>query len=62
MPPMQERRDAVAVAEQLPEGHLHSAREVIGYKLRATDEPAGSVHDMLVDPEEGRYLVVDTGE
>ena len=44
--------------------HLRSGREVVGYAIAATDEPVGSVGDLLFD-EDGwvlRYLVVDTGQ
>lgn len=41
---------------------LHSAREVMGYRLRAADDHVGTVDDMLLDDSWAiRYLVVDTG-
>ena len=41
---------------------LHSAREVIGYRIRATDDHVGTVSDMLLDDSwTVRYLIVDTG-
>jgi uncharacterized protein YrrD len=54
-----------AGARYIDEGdpHLRSAREVIGYTIRGTDDSVGSVADFLID-EQGwaiRYLVVDTG-
>jgi uncharacterized protein YrrD len=43
--------------------NLHSAREVAGYKIGATDDSFGSAHDFLIDDESWviRYIVVDTG-
>jgi hypothetical protein len=45
-----------------PGTHLRSAREVIGYHIKARDDTFGHVEDMLVDPDSWaiRYLVVDT--
>ena len=41
--------------------HLHSAREVIGYGIAATDGELGHVEDYLLDEETWaiRYLIVD---
>ncbi|HXH21990.1 MAG TPA: PRC-barrel domain-containing protein [Dehalococcoidia bacterium] len=43
--------------------NLHSAREVAGYKIGATDDSFGSVDDFLIDDEAWliRYLVLDSG-
>ncbi|WP_211254858.1 PRC-barrel domain-containing protein [Nevskia soli] len=42
--------------------HLHSAAEVIGYHLHATDDAIGHLQDFLLDCESWaiRYIVVDT--
>lgn len=42
--------------------HLRSAKEVIGYRVEATDGEIGHVEDMLMDDDDVRirYLVVDT--
>lgn len=44
--------------------HLRSLQEILGYRLRATDEAVGSVDDVIVDDVDWRirYLVVDLGE
>jgi uncharacterized protein YrrD len=43
--------------------HLHSAREVTGYHIYATDGDIGHVDDLIVEDESWviRYIVVDTG-
>lgn len=43
--------------------HLHSAKEVEGYKIHALDGEIGKVKDFIVDDQswEIRFLVVDTG-
>jgi hypothetical protein len=45
-----------------PGTHLRSAREVIGYHIKARDQTFGHVEDMLVDPDTWaiRYLLIDT--
>ncbi len=47
-----------------PEGppHLRAFREIVGYRVLATDDHQGHVEDLLVDDEAWtvRYLVVDT--
>jgi hypothetical protein len=65
MPAGEEAEMRAAGARYINEGdpHLRSARDVIGYYIRETDDAVGSVADLLID-EEGwviRYLVVDTG-
>jgi len=49
--------------EEARDPHLRSAREVMGYEMRARDGEVGSVEDFLLDDETWvlRYLVVDTG-
>jgi sporulation protein YlmC with PRC-barrel domain len=48
----------------MPEGdrHLQSARDVMGYRIAATDGEIGHVDDFVVDDESWavRYMVVDT--
>ncbi|HEV8530859.1 MAG TPA: PRC-barrel domain-containing protein [Methylomirabilota bacterium] len=43
---------------------LHSARELVGYTIGATDGDIGAVHDFYFDDESWtiRYLVADTGD
>ena len=55
------RRDVDGDGER-DDPHLRSAREVIGYGIRALDGELGHVEDVLVDDEDWaiRYLVVDT--
>jgi hypothetical protein len=50
------------LTEERGDGHLHSAREVIGYAIEATDGELGHVEDFLVDDRSWaiRYMVVDT--
>jgi hypothetical protein len=54
----------LAVAEpEHRDPHLRSGREMMGYRVRATDEAVGQVEDLLID-EAGwvvRYCVVATG-
>ncbi len=42
--------------------HLRSTREVVGYRIAATDDEIGHVEDFIADDEvwDLRYLVVDT--
>jgi hypothetical protein len=42
--------------------HLHSAKEVIGYYIEATDGDIGHVEEFVLDDESWaiRYMVVDT--
>jgi uncharacterized protein YrrD len=65
LPVTEEAASRAAGARYVNEGdpHLRSAREVIGYSIRGTDDSVGSAADFLID-EQGwviRYLVVDTG-
>lgn len=43
--------------------HLRSAREVLDYRIRASDCDVGSVEDLIIDDESWsiRYMVVNTG-
>jgi len=68
MPPMGEVPRHDQVAEELAarerehsDEHLHSARAVTGYGIRATDGELGHVEDLLVDEQDWaiRYLIVD---
>jgi hypothetical protein len=52
-----------AAAEAAPgERHLQSARDVIGYRIAATDGDIGHVEDFIVEDDSWalRYVVVDT--
>lgn len=62
--PVEERQQAESVAGDLRTSHLRSSREVMGYEIHGMDGKAGTLEDLLIDPEEGRirYLVVKTGE
>jgi sporulation protein YlmC with PRC-barrel domain len=62
--PGDQMSDALTGGEHMVEGRLHSVRGIIGYRLNATDERAGTVDDILIDPEESRvrYMAVITGE
>ncbi len=44
------------------DSHLRSGKEVIGYEIRATDGPVGSVENFVFDDKSWaiRYMVVDT--
>lgn len=45
-----------------PDPHLHSSRELIGYRVEATDDHLGHVEDLIVDAEmwELAHWVLDT--
>jgi sporulation protein YlmC with PRC-barrel domain len=62
--PLEEKQQAESVAGDLHTSHLRSSREVMGYAIHGTDGKAGTLEDLLIDPEEGRirYMVVKTGE
>lgn len=59
-----EKREAASIAEMMSDRHLQSCRELMGYTLRAYDDQAGAVHDLLIDGNGSRipYLVISTGE
>ena len=68
LPPMADVPRESSVAEDLAarehqsrDEHLHSAREVTGYGIRATDGELGHVEDLLIDEQDWaiRYLIVD---
>ena len=61
---IEEKREAEATAEHMRSSHLRSCREVMGYQVHGTDGKAGTLDDILIDPEESRirYFVVKTGE
>jgi hypothetical protein len=50
------------VAGDAGDRHLQSARDVMGYRIAATDGEIGHVDDFIVDDETWalRYMVVDT--
>lgn len=59
------QREAESLLTTKPrKGHIRSCRDVIGYQVEGTDAKAGSVADLLLDPEECRirYLVIKLGE
>lgn len=61
---MQEAADCSTPAAMLENAnpHLHSAREIQGYHIEATDGEIGHVDDLIVDDETWtiRHIVVDT--
>lgn len=62
IPPPPPEPAAGAIAEEPGDPHLRSGREVIGYRIAATDGDVGHVEDILVDDDgwRVRYLLVDT--
>jgi hypothetical protein len=64
MPPSLAPDPATIQEPEEPQGdpHLRSAKEVIGYRIEATDGEIGHVEDLLMDDDDVRirYLVVDT--
>lgn len=54
--------EAVRREQESADPHLHSAKEVAGYYIEATDGDIGHVDDFLIDDENWaiRYIVVDT--
>jgi len=65
MPPGSPERNRAHAKQEKPKGdpHLRSAKQVIGYKVRAEDGPAGKIDDLIV--EYGfwniNYIVITTG-
>lgn len=61
-PERQHRRERMEIKAANADPHLRSANEVIGYKIRATDDTVGHVEDFLIDDEEWsiRLIAVDT--
>ena len=61
---VEEKREVESLVGDMRNSHLRSWREVKGYEIRASDGKAGTLEDLLIDPEEGRirYLVIKTGE
>jgi len=53
---VEERRDAIKEAESLSEQHLRSTKEVMGYRVRATDSEIGHVEDFVLDDDCSRIL------
>jgi protease I len=49
-------------AEQQPDPHLRSIKEIVGYGIQATDGKIGHVEDLIIDDSDWRvrYLVIDT--
>lgn len=51
-----------ASAQENQDTHLHSTRDVIGYRIHARDGEIGHLSDFLIDDESWRinYMVIDT--
>jgi sporulation protein YlmC with PRC-barrel domain len=64
MMPERTRAEAEAIRREQESGdpHLHSANEVAGYYIEATDGDIGHVEEFIIDDENWaiRYIVVDT--
>ncbi len=54
--------DPVAEDGDNGDPHLHSSREVAGYRIHARDDEVGHVDDLIADVDDWsiRYLIVDT--
>jgi len=63
-PSMEERRDAGREAESLSEQHLRSTKEVMGYRVLATDSEIGHIEDFVLDDDCSRilFLTIDLEE
>jgi uncharacterized protein YrrD len=61
---MEERRDASREAESLSAQHLRSTKEVMGYRVHATDSEIGHIEDFVLDDDCSRilFLTIDLGE
>lgn len=60
-PASEQQPEPVAAEERERNPDLRSAREVLGYEVRAQDDDAGVVDDLLLDESWViRYLVIDT--
>ena len=55
-------QEAEKEADETNDTHLRSAKEVMGYRIRTTDDEIGHVEDFIIDerPWTIRYMVVDT--
>ncbi len=55
-------RELKEAEQRARESHLRSSEEVIGYRLVATDGPAGHVEDFIIDDSDWRItdIVIDT--
>jgi len=66
MPMASRTRDEIEEAktreQESSDPHLHSANEVVGYYIQATDGDIGHVEEFVLDDEDWviRYMVVDT--
>ena len=49
--------------EEISKLHMHSAKEVLGYKVKGTDGELGSVADFILDDQNWtlRHVIVETG-
>jgi uncharacterized protein YrrD len=61
---MEEHRDASKEAESLSEQYLRSMKEVMGYRVRATDSEIGHIEDFVLDDDCSRilFLTIDLEE
>jgi hypothetical protein len=53
---MEERQEAIELAESSGDPHLRSAMDVRGHRLRASDGEVGHVEDFLIDDDLRRIL------
>ncbi len=61
---VEEKRQVEAVVDQIRNSHLRSCREVIRYEIHGSDGKAGTLDDLLIDPDESRirFLVIKTND
>jgi sporulation protein YlmC with PRC-barrel domain len=61
---VEEAREAESASTRNRESHVQSGRDMIGFQICGADSKAGTLDDLLIDPEGGkvRFLVVKTGE
>lgn len=57
-----ESKQVTAIIEEKTETHLRSTKEIISYKLRASDGLIGHIDDFIIHQENWliRYIIVDT--
>src|SRR5262245_45644258 len=61
-PPDPVEEEILARERESADTNLHSARDVIGYRVQAADDQVGHVENLLVDLQAWaiRYIIVDT--
>jgi sporulation protein YlmC with PRC-barrel domain len=61
---VEDREEAIKLAEATTDPHLRSARDIAGYHVHASDGEAGHIGDLLLDDDFRRILffAVDVGE